>query len=214
MYFFDDYSVWLAPRGMVPQYIGQPCKRAELYKHYREFVSLFTISRRFRDETLPIFWRGNSFELLKHINLAHTADLPRWVDTAINYVGSSGKIYLQTLIVPIIFTLFVKPGKNLEYDTDLSITLRALLEMMPNLRELELDLSCSVKSEDFPGYEETQAVLCKAAERFLEFSYPLRCIETYEKPSTFKSVHGSVTARPLHAKKQETGASQGAHSRC
>ena len=203
MYFPDDHFLCLAPRGMVPQNIGRPNARAERYRRYREIVSLFTVSRQFRDEVLPIFWKKNRFNIVQHINLAPADNLPNWAGTAIDYIGPSGKMYLQMLKVPILCTLLVKPGKNPKYDADLGITLQTLLEMLPNLRELDLGYSCLIKTEDFIGYKETENVLSKAAEGLVDFLHPPQYSWAIENGKTHKIVYGRADARPLHARKQQ-----------
>ena len=78
-FFYDDFPmITLAPKGRLPNWIGKPSDhRAGLYKRYQEFVSLFTISRQFRDEALPIFWQGNDFDVpLPVINAASKPGLP------------------------------------------------------------------------------------------------------------------------------------------
>ena len=77
--------------------------------------------------------------------------------------------------------------------------------MMPNLQRLDISFSCSVKREDYPGWEKTDAVLKNAAGSLLEFLYPMRCFETYDEPKPIILIPGDVAGRPVRAaKEQET----------
>ncbi|MCJ1273884.1 hypothetical protein MMC21_001677 [Puttea exsequens] len=99
MYFHDDRYIILAPKGRLPNYIWKPGDyRAGLYSRYQEFVSHFTILRQFRDEALPIFWRGNIFQVLEDVDLASTPELPDRINTALGFIRLSGKMYIVVFV--------------------------------------------------------------------------------------------------------------------
>ena len=212
MYYRSGRSyITLAPKGRVPMSIGEPSDhRARLYKDYQEFVNFLTISRQFRDEALPIFWRGNKFDVFSFFSLTSTPELVGNVDTALDFIASSGKINIASIKIHVLCTVFVEqPGgskKNGEYDTDLGITIKGLLDMMPNLQRLDLTFSCSVEREDYPGEEKTDAVLQKAAGSLLEFVHDWDCYESSETPKLIIHLFGHVCSRPIRAPtEQETG---------
>ena len=198
----DILTIILAPKGKLPHLPHKQSldRRAGLYKQYREFVNLLTISRQFRAEALPIFWQGNSFRVSRFFSLTSTPELLEEADTALNFIGPSGKTHIAKLKIPLLCTVFVKQPRG-EYDTDLGVTIKGLLDMMPSLQTLELPFWCSVKSKDYPGEEKTDAVLQKAAGSLLEFSRPVQCSESSEPPKLMTELFGNITGRPVHAPK-------------
>jgi len=208
MYFHDDSYIILVPKGKVPNYIGRPRDfRVRLYRRYQEFVSFFTISRQFCDEALPIFWQGNNFEVFGFISLASTPELPDRAHTALDFVGLSGKMCIARISVEILYAVFVKkPGrgqKNSEYDTDLGITIKELLEMMPNLQRLDARLACSIHKNDYPGYEQTTTMLKKAAGSHLDFLSSVNFLEMQDEPKPVITLAGNVSGRPIRAAKEQ-----------
>ena len=211
--FYDDYpTITLAPKGRLRNSIGKPSDyRAGLYKRYREFVSLFTISRQFCDEALPIFWQGNEFSVsFVDINAASKPELSEPLDqvtTMLGFIPPSGKMYITRIRVRVLCTVFVKkPGgnqKNAEYDTDLGVTIEALLEMMPKLQRLDISFFCEFERKNYPGWETTTAVLEGAARSLLEFSYPIQILESIDMPKPMMSIGGSVAGRPVRAAKEQ-----------
>ena len=211
--FYDDFSmITLGPKGRLPNYIGKPSDhRAGLYKRYQEFVSLFTISRQFRDEALPIFWQGNEFDVsFEEFNVASKPELPEPLDqvnTVLGFIPLSGKMYITRIRVRVLCTVFVKkPGgsqKNAEYDTDLGVTIEALLEMMPKLQRLDISFFCEFERKNYPGRETTTAVLEGAAGSLLEFLYPIQILEAIDPTPPMIDIGGNVAGRPVRAAKEQ-----------
>ena len=210
--FYDDFSmITLCPKGRLPNWMCKPSDhRAGLYKRYQDLVSLFTISRQFRDEALPIFWQVNDFDVSKEINVASKPELPKPLDqvnTELGFIPLSGKMHITRIRVRVLCTVFVKkPGgsqKNAEYDTDLGVTIRALLEMMPKLQRLDISFFCEFERKNYPGWETTTAVLEGAAGSLLEFLYPIQTLEAIDPPMPMKYIGGSVAGRPVRAAKEQ-----------
>ena len=204
LYSYTELHIPLGPKGTVSKYIGKPSDhRARLYKRYQECVSLFTISRQFRHEALPLFWQRNDFRLFGSFGDASLNQ----AETAMDYIGRSGKRHIANVHVNISCTVSVrKPGgseKNGEYDTDLGTTVKGVLDILPNLKRLEIDLSCHVDREQYPGVEITEAVLQKAAGDLLEFLHPMQCFESSEKPKLVIDLFGNVAGRPIRSPKEQ-----------
>ncbi|KAL8814894.1 MAG: hypothetical protein Q9191_008506, partial [Dirinaria sp. TL-2023a] len=196
--------ITLAPKGKLPTYMCKPSDhRAGMYKQYQEFVNFFTISRHFRDEALPIFWQRNRFEISRSFSLISMPRLLDKADTTLDYIGPSGKIHITSIEIHLLCTVFVKQPrgskKNREFDTDLGITIKGLLDMMPNLQSLRLPFSCSVEREDYPGEDKTHAVLEEAAASLLDFLHPMECFESSDPPKLVIYLFGSVVGRPVRA---------------
>ena len=194
--------ITLAPKGRLPNWIGKPSDhRAGLYKRYQEFVSLFTISRQFRDEALPIFWQGNDFDVrLPDINSAPQPGLPE-VNTVLGFIPLSGKMYITRIRVSVRCTFFVM--KNAGYDTDLGITIEALLEMMPRLQRLDISFHCKIEEKNYPGWETTTAVLEGAAGSLLEFLSSMKIHDYTDPPNPKIHIWGNVVGRPVRAAKEQ-----------
>ena len=208
--FYDDSSmIVLVPKGRLPNWMGKPSDhRCGLYKRYQEFVSLFTISRQFRDEALPIFWQVNEFDVsFNIINAASKPELPEALDqvnAVLGFIPLSGKMYITRISVRALCTVFVKkPGgsqKNAEYDTDLGVTIEALLEMMPKLQRLDISFFCEFERDNYPGRETTTAVFEGAAGNHLEF---LSSLQVLELKDPLMNIGGSVAGRPVRAAKEQ-----------
>ena len=202
--------ITLAPKGRLPNWIGEPSDhRAGLYKRYQEFVSLFTISRQFRDEALPIFWQGNDFDVsLPDINAASKPGLPEplgQVNTVLGFIPPSGKMYITRIRLCVRCTVFVKKpgGSQKEYDTDLGVTIEALLEMMPKLQRLDISFHCQIERKNYPGWATTTAVLEGAAGSLLEFLSTMKMYDCTDPPKPKIHIHGNVAGRPVRAAKEQ-----------
>ena len=211
MHFHDrEPSILLAPRGMVPSFLGKPSEyRAELYGRYQAFVTLLTVSRRFHNEALPVFWQINTFRVSRFFSLASSSELRHQSYTSLNFIGASGLRNIANVRISVLCTVFIQSphnnGRSSEYGTDLGTTIKGLLDMMPNLQRLDMQFTCKVERKDYPGEEKTHVVLEKAAGRLLEFVYPMQCFESSEPPKLTRTLLGNVTGRPIRAlKKQET----------
>ena len=124
-------------------------------------------------------------------------------------IGPFGKIYIARISVPLLCTVFVKKPegckKNGEDDTDLGITIKGLLAMMPDLQLLDSTFKCSVEREDYPGEDKADAVLRNAAGSLREFLHPMQCLESSEPPKLVRTLFGNIAGRPVRApKEQET----------
>ncbi|KAK4695360.1 hypothetical protein P7C71_g2382, partial [Lecanoromycetidae sp. Uapishka_2] len=135
--------------------------------------------------------------------------MPDEVVTTLDFIGHPGKMCITRLYVPILCTVFVKKAegskKEGEHVTDLGITIKRLLDILPNLEMLDMSFWCSVKREDYPGEEKTGAVLEKALEGLLEFSWPMGCAQSSDPPKLVIGLFGRIHGRPLRtAKEQKT----------
>ena len=207
----DHPSIILAPRGGFAGWFGRPKEtRTALYKQYQEFVSLFTVSRQFYDEALPIFWQQNTFSINRSFSLSSTFEASEDSDTTINYIGPSGKLHIANVSINVLCTVFVERSESSEqkgeHATDLGVTIKGLLDMMPNLQSLDLQIDCKVKREEFPGEVETEVVLKKAAEALLESRSGLSCFQSTDPPKLVITLFGDIKGRPIReAREQAVG---------
>ena len=116
-------------------------------------------------------------------------------------------MYITRIRVCVLCTMFVKkPGSsqmNAEYDTDLGVTIEALLEMMPKLQMLDINFFCEFERKNYPGWETTTAVLEGAAQSLLDFLYPIQIHEFIDMPKPMMSIGGNVAGRPVRAAKEQ-----------
>ena len=125
----------------------------------------------------------------------------------LGFIPLSGKMYITRIRVCVLCTMFVKkPGgsqKNAEYDTDLGVTIEALLEMMPKLQRLDISFFCEFERKNYPGWETTTAVLEGTTGSLLEFLYPIQIHDFTDPPKPKMHIGGNVAGRPIRAAKEQ-----------
>ena len=211
MYYHDPgdetHQIELAPRGKLSYSCANPKPsdhRKQVYKCFQKSVALFTISRRFHEEALPLFWQVNEFVIAGFVSLTASKGLSSFLATSLDYIGPSGKRYIASIRVVMLFSVCVKdPGSNNDvdgYDTDLGVTIGTLLDMMPNLQKLQIKFLCINKRElDYSHEEKIEDMLKEAVAGLLDFSDSWMYSLSLDHAQLDFKIIGGVTGRPIRA---------------